>query len=88
MCQHDSCTASKPASHHERSWPHPSQPLATPRPPLPPQDMPFFDTRASTADLLHSLREDTHTYQARLRSALLGSVVDVACTAVLLHPPS
>lgn len=29
------------------------------------QDMPFFDTHASSADLLHALREDTHTYQAR-----------------------
>lgn len=44
---------------------HPSL-LRLPCPPWPTlQDITFFDTHASTADLLHVLREDTVAYQAR-----------------------
>ncbi|PRW59338.1 ATP-binding cassette transporter [Chlorella sorokiniana] len=43
------------------------------------QDMPFFDTRASTADLLHALREDTHTYQEAISDKLGSFVQGLAC---------
>lgn len=43
------------------------------------QDMPFFDTAASGADLLHALREEALTYQEAVSDKLGSFLQGLAC---------